>query len=212
MNIQEYYLEEYYEEKSKFSFYKNSSHNNKALFLDRDGVLIEDSHYIDCPSKVCLCKNSIPFLNYAYINKYDLIILTNQSSVSRKIITYQKYVEITEAILSKLPLKLYPKYILASFHLPDNSNNLENFNWRKPGTGMFENILVQENYDISKSIMIGDKISDLLPAFEIGIENLIYIQSKSHKNEILKIEEWNKKNLNRIKIIKKLEPKYLSIY
>ena len=113
----------------------------KALFLDRDGVLIEDLNYIDCPSKVCLCKNVVPFLNFAYMNKYDLIILTNQSSVSRKIITYQRYVEISESILSKLPLKLYPKYILASFHLPDNSNNLENFNWRKPGTGMFEDIL-----------------------------------------------------------------------
>ena len=123
MNIKDYYLEDYHEEKSKFSFFKYSSHNSKALFLDRDGVLIEDLNYIDCPSKVCLCKNVVPFLNFAYMNKYDLIILTNQSSVSRKIITYQRYVEISESILSKLPLKLYPKYILASFHLPDNSNN-----------------------------------------------------------------------------------------
>ena len=46
----------------------------------------------------------------------------------------------------------------------------------------------------------------------IGIKNLIYIQSKYHKDEIFKIKEWNINHSNQIKIIKKLEPEYLIIH
>ena len=44
--------------------------NNKAVFLDRDGVLIEDVHHIDSENKVHLCDNVVPFLK-----KQNLVIM-----------------------------------------------------------------------------------------------------------------------------------------
>ena len=111
MIIQNSYLEEYSEEKSVLLLKNKKSSNNKALFLDRDGVLIEDVNRIDCASKVKISYGILPFLKVAYKNNFDLIIVTNQSSVSRKIITYKQYLEITNCILSKLPKYLYPYFI-----------------------------------------------------------------------------------------------------
>ena len=207
MIIRNNYLEEYSQEKSVLFLKNKKSYNNRALFLDRDGVLIEDVHRIDCESKVVLSSGVLPFLKAAYKYNFDVIIITNQSSLSRGIITHKKYLSITNRILSKLPEYLYPDFIIASFHLPDNNNKLVNFHWRKPGKGMFDYILNLKNYNLEESIMIGDKLTDLIPAYNSNIGKLFYIQSDLHKDEIIKINEWNKDHYDQIKIIKKLNSK-----
>ena len=63
-----------------------------------------------------------------------------------------------------MPVDLYPENILTSFHLPDNELALDDFNWRKPGTGMFDYALKNIILDPNRSVMIGDKLSDLIPA------------------------------------------------
>ena len=105
--------------------------NDKVLFLDRDGVLIEDVHHIDTPEKVSIRPKVINFLKSAREKFYDLVIVTNQSSVSRSIITYEQYKDITDKFLSFLTEDLYPDLILSSFHLPNNENNLEKFQLEK---------------------------------------------------------------------------------
>lgn len=209
MIIDNNYFENSSEEKSELILKTIDSENNKCLFLDRDGVIIYDVNHIDSVLKVKLCENIVSFLSFARNNNFDIAIVTNQSSVSRKIITHKKYNEITEALLSKLPIELYPRFILASFHLPKNLNKLPYFNWRKPGTGMFDQILIKGNYNKNESIMIGDKITDLLPAYKCKIKNLFFLPSKLHYEDIFKVKLWNKQNSNDIKIIRSLDTKYL---
>ena len=100
----------------------------KCIFLDRDGVIIEDTNYINLPEKVKLTKNLILFLEIAKLNNFDIVIVTNQSSISRGIISYKDYKKITNQILSYIPIKLHPNLILTSFHLPNNVNKLNDFN------------------------------------------------------------------------------------
>ena len=208
MNLYDFYSENFNLNKSELSLNNYSTVNNKAVFLDRDGVLIEDVNHIDCTSKVIMCKNVIPFLKEAIKNKFDLVIVTNQSSISRGIISYKQYLKITECFLNKLEEEILPHFILASFHLPNNSNCLDDFNWRKPGTGMFKYIIKKRNYDVSKCYMIGDKLTDLIPAYQCKIPNLFFIQSNEHKNEKSKIKKWNKIYFNSIKINKELNPDF----
>jgi len=209
MNLKTYYYEEKSESISKLIL-KDSKKKRKALFIDRDGVLIKDVHHIKSSEDVELRKNVLSFLDSADNLGYSTIVVTNQSSVSRGIITYDNYLEITSRFLSYLPLNLYPEFILCSFHMPNNSNNLEDFHWRKPGTGMFEYIIKNKKYKPSESIMIGDKLSDLIPARKIGINNIIYIESFLHKfKESKLIKEWSLKNKIDLKIIEELDPLYL---
>ena len=198
MIINDFYDDNHTNSISKLFLKNFSGKNNKAVFLDRDGVLIEDVHHIDSENKVHLCDNVVPFLKKAKSSNYDIVVVTNQSAVSRSIISYEKYISITAKFLSLLPSDVYPDLILASFHMPENKNNLNNYNWRKPGIGMFEFALNFGKYDSKNVIMVGDKISDLLPAEKCKIKKLFYIQSKLHKNELSKMEEWNK--IKKIKI------------
>ena len=87
MILKLYYNEEFSNSISKFTLKSIRNNSKSALFLDRDGVLIEDVHYIDNPKKVLLCKNVNKFLRVAREKGYRLIVITNQSSVSRSIIS-----------------------------------------------------------------------------------------------------------------------------
>ncbi len=198
MNLQKYYQEEYLPGISKLRLLKNNN-SNKVLFLDRDGILIKDVHHIDECDKVELCDNVISFLTKARQLKYNIVIVTNQSSVSRSIISYKDYIKITCKFLTYLEESLFPDLILASFHLPDNKNKLPNFEWRKPGKGMFNYTFNLKKYLPSKSIMIGDKLTDLIPAYESNIPSLFYIPSNIHIDETRKISYWNRSHELKIK-------------
>ena len=204
MNLEEYYHTFYSESLSKFTL-KNINQNEKAVFLDRDGILIEDVNHISSVEQIKLCKNVKEFLKKARDNNYSIIVVTNQSSISRKIISYLEYIKITEKFLSFLKTDILPDLILTSFHLPNNKSNLKNFNWRKPGTGMFEYAFEKYNFDPNKSIMVGDKLTDLIPANNCRISKLIYIKSGIHFNEINKVIEWNMNKTNKIKILNELD-------
>ena len=204
MNLEEYYHTSHSKFISKFTL-KEITKRHKAIFLDRDGILIEDLNYIRSPDQVKLCKNVQEFFQLAKENKYHIVLVTNQSSVSRGIISYSEYIKITEKFLSFLPVDLYPENILTSFHLPDNELALDDFNWRKPGTGMFDYALKKYNLDPNRSAMIGDKLSDLIPANICKISKLIYIKSELHANESNKVNQWNLKEVNKIKLVDKLD-------
>ena len=113
MNLEHFYNEEFTNSISKLTLKAKRNISNRALFLDRDGVLIEDVHHIDNPNKVLLCENVKEFLNGARLKGYNSIVITNQSSVSRSIITYEEYKSITNRFLSLLTVAVSSKVSLA---------------------------------------------------------------------------------------------------
>ena len=210
MKLDEFYFEEYSNATAKFTLRSNKILSDKALFLDRDGVLIEDVHHINNPEKVKLCPNVINFLRKAREENYDLIIITNQSSLSRSIINYEEYKNITSKFLSYLPSKIYPDLILSSFHMPNNVNNLDDYHWRKPGTGMIDYALKKRKYNKLNSFIIGDKLTDLVAGYESGLAKILYIQSKLHKNQSDLVKKWSSKNNIHYEQLLKLDPQILS--
>ncbi len=191
INLDKFYFEEFSRSISKFTLKSKKKLFKKALFLDRDGVLIEDVHHINSPKKVTLCPKVLDFLKEARQKNYGLIVVTNQSSVSRSIISYQEYKAITIKFLSLLTEDIYPEFILSSFHLPNNSNNLDNYNWRKPGTGMIDYALNKSKFNTSKSFIIGDKLTDLIAGHRSGLSNFIYVKSQLHSNQSNLIKNWS---------------------
>lgn len=191
MNLDEYYIEEVSESIAKLSLKGKINFFQKALFLDRDGVLMKDVNHINSPNKVELCPNVVNFLKGARDKGYAFIVITNQSSVSRSIISYSQYKKITARFLSFLPRDLYPELILSSFHLPENQNNLSDFNWRKPGTGMIDYALKLGKYNKLKSAILGDKLTDLIAGYRSGLSQLIHIKSEIHSDQTNLIRDWS---------------------
>ena len=172
---------------------RNKQTNAKrVVFLDRDGVMIEDVEYIHKTEDVVICQGLNNLLSYLKDNGNTICVATNQSSVARKIINEQMYEKITEKMLSLISNLNYPEYILASFYHKEYSTSNRNANWRKPDTGMFEYIKGELEFEVTEAAMIGDKLSDLKAASNFGIKNLIHIKSLMHKSERDRIKEWEK--------------------
>ena len=182
----------------------------KILFLDRDGVLIDDVHYIKSKKDVNIKKNVANFLTQARELEFDICVVTNQSSVSRSIITEEKYLEITNEMLSRLNINLLPDFILTSFHHPQETKASQH--WRKPGTGMFDFILNNFSYSKNNAIIVGDKLSDLIPAYNVGIRKFFFIKTDIHNAEHQNVLNWtnNIEDCITIKYLEELDKDLLS--
>ena len=91
---------------NKTIFYKVNKLNikglSKAVFFDRDGVINEDFHYIREPNKVKLCKGARELIREIYSKNIPIVIITNQSGISKKYLTWNDYKLVTERIIQDL--------------------------------------------------------------------------------------------------------------
>jgi D-glycero-D-manno-heptose 1,7-bisphosphate phosphatase len=148
----------------------------KTIFLDRDGVInkevnylhkIDDFEFIDGIFDACLHFQSL---------SYKIIIITNQSGISRGYYSHSDYQKVTQWMLDQFRYKNIN--ILDIFHCPHGPDST--CDCRKPKPGMFLKAKDKHNTDMEKSWMIGDKERDTIAANSAGIDNTILIRS-SHR-------------------------------
>ena len=136
---------------------------NKAVFLDRDGILIEDSGYPWKPEHLSLKRDILPFLRILRDRGYLLIIVTNQSGIARGKFTVVQYLNFQALVEEALASEDVP--IAATYYCPYHPDGrIAEFaidhEDRKPNPGMILRAVNDFNIDIAGSIMIGDKDSD----------------------------------------------------
>ena len=154
-----------------------------SIFLDRDGVINKDINYaykivdfefIDGIFDVC-----IYFQNLGY----KIIIVTNQSGISRGYYSENDFQTITNWMLAQF--KKNDINILDVFHCPHSPDS--HCNCRKPKPGMLLNAKHKHNINMQNSWIIGDKEADIIAGISSGITNTILVKS-GHK-----IDELNSK-------------------
>jgi D-glycero-D-manno-heptose 1,7-bisphosphate phosphatase len=137
------------------------------LFLDRDGTIIEDVHYLSDPQHISIIDGAVDALLMFQQNGYLLIVVTNQSGVSRGYFDIQSVIEVNLA-LDRL-LHKYGVYIHSWHFCPHGP--LDNCSCRKPKTGLLKEATTNIRVDHHRSLMIGDKTSDLIAGANFGIES-----------------------------------------
>ncbi len=133
-----------------------------AVFLDRDGTLIVDKHYIKDPAQVefiAQATNAVRRFNYALM---PVIVASNQSGIARGMLTEADY----RAVRSRLDDMLEERgaFVDDHYHCPHLPEITGPCECRKPGIGMYEQAIVEHQIDARASWFIGDKLRVLLPA------------------------------------------------
>jgi len=137
---------------------------NKAVFLDRDGTIIEDVGYLNDPKNIKFIPGSIQAIKKLNQAGYKVVVITNQAGVARGLIR--------EDILQTID-KTINKYILnggahidAIYYCPHHPEHgvypyKQDCECRKPNPGMIKKAAADLELDLKKSFMIGDKWSDI---------------------------------------------------
>ena len=144
-----------------------------ALFLDRDGVLIEDRHYLSDPTGVALCPGVPALLRYAAVCEWAIVVVTNQSGIGRGFFEWNDFENVTMRMLEQIGMDLVIDGIYANSLVEDASP----LGWRKPAPGMFLEAASDLNLSLSGSMVVGDRLSDLQAGVNAGLKTVIHVKT-----------------------------------
>ena len=162
---------------------KNKIYNPEpCIFFDRDGVIIEDRHYIKNDEDVKLCPGVKELLTYLHNKKSKIIIVTNQSGITKQYLTWQNYSKVTSKLIELLGS---PNPITAIY--ANSFTDKRNGTWRKPNPGMLLQAAKDYCIDLNSSVLIGDRETDLDAGVNAGIKNLVHVLTGHGKTEREKI-------------------------
>jgi len=142
---------------------------NKAIFLDRDGVINRKgkSYYIFREEEFTFNKGVTEALRYFSDKGYLLIVITNQGGIAKGIYN--------TAQLEKLHRFMKDKFEKANVYLTDifycpHHPDISACECRKPGSLLFEKAIKKHRIDVKRSFMIGDSEIDIIAAQKVGIK------------------------------------------
>ena len=151
-----------------------------AVFLDRDGTIMEDAHYIKSPDQVRLIPGAAAAVKRINDAKVPAIVVTNQSGLARGIFTPEDYEAVRRHFESLLALE--GAYIDASYFCPHHPTLTGPCTCRKPGTKMFEDALRDFHLEPAKVAYIGDRWRDVAASRILGGRGIM-VSSHMTKDE-----------------------------
>lgn len=147
---------------------------NTAIFLDRDGVIIENrSDYVRSWLDVSIYHQALQALSMLSKLPVKIFVVTNQSAVGRGIIDLETVHQINQRLLEIIIQnngRVDGFYICP--HLPSDQCNC-----RKPEPGLILQAANQFQIDLANSILIGDALSDIQAAQNAGILNTFLVRT-----------------------------------
>ena len=137
-----------------------------ALFLDRDGTIITDEHFLNDVERVRLLPGAA--LSIARANRAGIlvVIVTNQSGIARGIITQDQYDAVAERLIEALAVE--GALIDATYYCPDRPDMPDAETCRKPQMSMYWKAARDLGIDLARSAYMGDKWRDVQPALTAG--------------------------------------------
>ena len=134
-----------------------------AVFVDRDGTIMEDCVYCSDPKNVKIFPGVSQALRRLKSNGFKLIVVTNQSGIGRGLFTLEQY----RAVEAELLRQLGEHLIDATYFCPDVPD--PHSTHRKPAPGMILDASREHQIDLSRSFLIGDAEIDVQCAHNAGV-------------------------------------------
>ena len=153
-----------------------------AIFLDRDGVLIENrSNYVRDWSQVKIIPEAIHALSLAQARNYKIVIVTNQSAIGRGLVRPEKADEINRRLVNLIQHhggQVDGVYVCP--HKPDDDCIC-----RKPKPGLLLQAASELSLDLQRSCMIGDAWSDVQAGQRAGVLHKIILKTGRGPEQLL---------------------------
>lgn len=172
---------------------------NKALFLDRDGTIIEDCDGALKEENITFKRDLREFLLKALERRFIVIMITNQTAVSRGLTSYSNMKKINDLLLNKIDClvgsKVFSKVFICPYH-PDAQ--IKRFRkdsyYRKPKPGMLIKAKDKLNLDLKKSILVGDRVSDIVAGNIAGCKTVLLSGTENSTDMIKTDLNYSEKN------------------
>lgn len=157
---------------------------NRALFLDRDGVINEETGYLIHPEDVRFVPGLFPLLRSAQELGYQLVVVTNQSGIARGLYTEADFHSLMDWMRTQLAREqitlnavyycpFHPEHGLGPFRREHTD--------RKPGPGMLLRAAHDLNLNLAQSLLVGDRCSDIAAANAAGLRQAFLLQGTETK-------------------------------
>ena len=143
--------------------------NRPAVFLDRDGTLMEEVGYCNDPARVRVYDGVAEALRRLKSAGFLTILVTNQSGIGRGLITEAQYWAVQEELLRQLG----PGTIDDSYFCPDVPEALSCN--RKPEPGMLLQAAAEYGLDLPRSFLVGDKSADIECGKRVGARTVLVL-------------------------------------
>ena len=137
-----------------------------AVFLDRDGTLVDDPGFLRDPSSVRLLPGAARAVARLNAAGFSVVVVTNQSGIAQGFIRPEEYAEVERRIAEVF--REAGARIDATYHCPHHPSVGGPCDCRKPGTLLYRQAAAELNLDLGASWGIGDRLSDLEPARTLG--------------------------------------------
>ena len=155
---------------------------HRAVFLDRDGTVNQEVDYLKSIKDLRLIRNTARTIRLLNQNKIKVVIVTNQSGISRGLFSIKDLDTIHNEL--KKMLRKRGAYIDAIYYCPHHPD--EKCSCRKPKSGMFK--LAARDFDLklNKCYVIGDKLTDIKSARNISAAGVLVRTGygKSEQNKL----------------------------
>jgi len=135
-----------------------------AAFLDRDGTIVRDTGYLCDPADVRLLAGAAQAIRLLNDRHIHVVIVTNQSGIARGYYGPAEFETVQAEVERQLALE--GARVDAVYHCPHAPQG--GCGCRKPELGMYRRARKRLGVDLSRSLYVGDRAADVLPAFDLG--------------------------------------------
>jgi D-glycero-D-manno-heptose 1,7-bisphosphate phosphatase len=152
----------------------------KAIFLDRDGVVNEDREYVARIEDFRFIDGVFAACRELQAMGYALVIVTNQSGIARGLYTAEDYHRLTDWMTAALDRE--GVQVAGVYHCPHHPDGLaapfrQACDCRKPRPGMLLRAAADLGLDLRGSVLVGDKETDMEAARNAGLALAILVRS-----------------------------------
>jgi D-glycero-D-manno-heptose 1,7-bisphosphate phosphatase len=154
--------------------------SRKALFLDRDGVINAERHYVHSRDTFQFQEGIFELCRAAQALRYLVVIVTNQAGIARGYYTEADFLRLTEWMIQTFAehrVRIARVYYCPYHPVHGIGRYQRDSPDRKPGPGMLLRARTDFGLDLTSSILVGDRLSDIDAAEAAGVGTSILLRS-----------------------------------